>query len=140
MCIDKENDAKEIAALDIAVPMLAPRFARDYSCLHTLNPAKFDFLPVSYRRYSDKEKKREIVFRDVLSNKISHKTNLSGNAIDDYSHVIGYFANAVMKNNFLFSGYDMIYDRVLVFVRDYLFGKKLIWKKPILYEISPKHR
>lgn len=125
VCIDKENDAKEIAALDIAVPMLAPRFARDYSCLHTLNPAKFDFLPVSYRRYSDKEKKREIVFRDVLSNKISHKTNLSGNAIDDYSHVIGYFANAVMKNNFLFSGYDMIYDRVLVFVRDYLFGKKV---------------
>ena len=61
----------------------------------------------------------------MLSNKISHKTNLSGNAIDDYSHVIGYFANAVMKNNFLFSGYDMIYDRVLVFVRDYLFGKKV---------------
>ena len=128
--IDREN--KNVDALDIEIPLLAPRFAADYSRLRLLDPAAFeraadktDYPPIEYLSFAQEESAREIVFRDVISGKISHTTRLTGNAVDDYSHVIGYFAQAVMRQARLFSGYDLIYEKTMIFIRDFLFGRAI---------------
>ena len=125
--IDREH--KDLDALDIELPILTSPLARDYSRLHELDTATFEFRPVPYRRYDDADKKnREIIFCDVLTGEETHRTMMSGNMVSDYSHVIGYFANEIMAH-FCLSGkyYDFIYRHIQVFVRDFLFGEKVHW-------------
>jgi len=44
--------------------------------------------------------------------------------------VIGYFAQTVMKELRLVTGYDLLYGFVKVFVRDHLFGHTVDLKSP----------
>ena len=44
--VDKENDDKDIDALDITIPLLTRRIVREYTGLDDLNIAKLDFTPV----------------------------------------------------------------------------------------------
>jgi type III restriction enzyme len=50
--------------------------------------------------------------------------------IADYRNVIGYFAQTVMKDLKLVSGYDVLYPKVKVFVQDELFGETVELESP----------
>ncbi len=62
--VDNENDKKDIAALDIEIPVLTPRTCREYKSLEELNPAGFDHKKVVYKQFSA-EAQRQIVFKDI---------------------------------------------------------------------------
>jgi type III restriction enzyme len=64
---------------------------------------------------------REIVFYDITKNEINHTTYLDSAAVTDYRSVIGYFAQAIMKELRLVSGYDVLYGKVKEFISEYLF-------------------
>ena len=118
--VDHENDKKDIAALDIEIPVLSPRTYREYKSLEDLNPAGFTHKKVVYKQFS-KEAQRQIVFKDITTGEVSHTTVLDTGAVTDFRAVIGYFARAIMKDLKLFSGYDVLYGKVKSFVREYLF-------------------
>jgi type III restriction enzyme len=122
--VDKENVKKDIEKLDIEIPVLSPRTYREYKNLADLEVGGMDFQAVEYREFSEEEQ-REIVFKDIANGEITHTTILDSAGVADYRSVIGYFAQVVMKELRLFSGYDVLYGKVKAFVQNNLFGKEV---------------
>ena len=120
--VDNENPQKDIDALDIEIPVLTPRVYREYKNLAELDVGTMTFQPVAYQTFS-KEEQREIVFKDITTGEVTHTTILDTVGVADYRSVIGYFAQTIMKELRLVSGYDVLYGKVKQFIRDALFGK-----------------
>src|SRR3989338_7075688 len=120
--VDRENPKKDIEKLDIEIPVLTPRIYREYKNLSGLNIATFTHKKLQIKQFTDEEK-REIVFRDITSGEITHKTELDSNFIPNYQSVVGYFTQVVMKELRLISGYDILYGKIKEFIEDQLFEK-----------------
>ncbi len=127
--IDRENVKKDIEALDIEIPVLTPRIYREYKNLSDLDVAALDHTKVAYQSFTEEEQ-REIVFRDITTGEVAHTTILDTAGIVDYRNVIGYFAQTIMKDLRLFSGYDVLYAKVKAFVRDELFDRPVDLESP----------
>ena len=109
--VDEENHNKNINALDIEVPTLTRRVYREYKNLEGLDLTQLDFTPVPYRGFSAEEQ-REIVFKDMTTGEVTHTTVMDSAGIADYRSVLGYFAQTIMKELKLVSGYDVLYGKV----------------------------
>jgi type III restriction enzyme len=122
--IDQENDKKDIDALDIEIPVMTPRIYREYKTLTDLDVARFGHKWIAYRQFSEEEQ-REIVFKDITTGEITHTTILNTAGIADYRSVLGYFAQTIMKDLRLVSGYDVLYGKVKTFVQSELFDREV---------------
>lgn len=122
--IDRENLKKDIEAMEIEIPVLTPRIYREYKNLSNLNVSDFKHQKVTLKEFTDEEK-REIVFRDITSGDVTHKTELDSNFIPNYQSVIGYFTQVIMKELRLVSGYDVLYGKVKDFIQGELFKRPI---------------
>ena len=127
--IDLENEKKDIDALDIEIPVLTPRVYREYKKLADLDASALEYQPVIYQQFSE-EQQREIVFKDITTGDVTHTTILDTAGIADYRSVIGYFAQTIMKELRLVSGYDVLYGKIKAFVQADLFGQKVELEHP----------
>jgi type III restriction enzyme len=127
--VDKENAQKDLAALEIEIPVLAPRAYREYKNLGALDAGSVGYQRVPYQQFSE-EQQREIIFKDVTTGEIDHKTILDTAGVADYRSVIGYFAQTMMKDLRLVSGYDVLYGKVKVFVQSGLFDRPVDLEDP----------
>jgi type III restriction enzyme len=127
--IDTDNEKKDIEALDIEIPVLTPRVYREYKNLEHLELGALGAGRVTYQQFSEEEQ-REIVFKDITTGEVTHTTILETAGIADYRSVIGYFARALMKDLRLVSGYDVLYGKIKVFVRDELFDRQVELEDP----------
>jgi type III restriction enzyme len=118
--VDNENAKKDVENLDIEIPVLTPRIYREYKRLEDLAIDSFGNKKVEYKQFSD-EQKREIIFNDITTNEFNHKIELDTGAVSDYRSVIGYFAQVIMKDLRLVSGYDVLYGKVKEFISQHLF-------------------
>ena len=122
--VDTENENKDLAELDIEIPILTPRVYREYKNLADLKVTAVQYKKVAYQQFNDDEQ-REIVFRDIATNEISHTTVLDTAGVADYRSVIGYFTKTIMKDLRLVSGYDVLYGKVKSFIQNDLFEKEI---------------
>jgi type III restriction enzyme len=122
--IDNENAKKDMDALDIEIPVLTPRTYREYKNLSALDPSALPHQRVAYQQFSA-EQQREIVFKDVTTGEVTHTTILDTVGAADYSSVIGYFAQTMMKDLRLVGGYDVLYGKVKAFVQTELFNQRV---------------
>ena len=123
MIIEVEEDGdKDIDKLDIEIPVLSPRAIREYKNLNELDLDTLQFQISEYYEYTEEEQ-REIVFRDITTDEVTHTTVLDGAIATDYRSVIGYFAQTILKDLRLYAAYDVLYPKVQEFVQDKLFGK-----------------
>ena len=127
--IDKENDKKDLGALDIEIPVLTPRSYREYKNLGDLDTSALEHQRVAYLHFSEEEQ-REIVFKDITTSEVTHTTILDTAGIADYRSVIGYFAQTLMKDLRLVSGYDVLYGKVKAFVQEQLFDRTVELENP----------
>jgi len=127
--VDKENEKKDIAALDIEIPVLTPRVYREYKNLGDLDIAAMGHQRVLYLQFSEEEQ-REIVFKDIANGEITHTTILDTAGVADYRSVIGYFAQIIKKDLCLVSGYDVLYGKVKAFVQEELFDRRVELEDP----------
>ncbi|MDO8609646.1 MAG: DEAD/DEAH box helicase family protein, partial [bacterium] len=118
--IDQQNVKKDIIKLDIEIPVLTPRIYREYKNLSELNINKFQHKKLALKQFT-KEQQREIVFKDITTGEITHKTKMNSDLVPDYQSVIGYFTQTIMKELRLVSGYDILYGKVKEFIKSYLF-------------------
>ncbi|PIU80284.1 MAG: type III restriction endonuclease subunit R, partial [Nitrospirae bacterium CG06_land_8_20_14_3_00_70_43] len=125
----KENEKKDIDALDISIPVLSPRVYREYKNLGDLNVNALGHQRVLYLQFSEDEQ-REIVFKDITTGEVTHTTILDTAGIADYRSVIGYFAQTMMKDLRLVSGYDVLYGKVKAFIQDQLFDRPVDLESP----------
>ncbi len=127
--VDEDKDEHEIASLDFAIPVLTPRVYREYKSLAELDIRAIGHQKPLYRQFSEEEQ-REIVFRDVAKDEITHTTILDTAGVADYRSVIGFFAQSIMRDLRLVSGYDILYGKMKQFVRDELFGHEVDLESP----------
>lgn len=127
--VDKENTKKDIEALDIEIPVLTPRVYREYKNLVDMDIHTMIFQRIEYRQFSVEEQ-REIVFKDITTGEVDHITILDTAGTGDYRSVIGYFAQTIMRDLRLVSGYDMLYGKVKEFVREELFIQSVSLEDP----------
>jgi type III restriction enzyme len=127
--IDKENEKKDIDALDIEIPVLTPRVYREYKNLGALDIGALGNQRVAYRQFSEEEQ-REIVFKDSITGEVNHSIILDTGGVADYTSVIGFFAQTVMKDLRLVSGYDLLYGKVKTFVQEQLFDRPVDMEAP----------
>ncbi|MGB7912496.1 MAG: DEAD/DEAH box helicase family protein [Desulfobaccales bacterium] len=127
--VDKENLKKDIEALDIEIPVLTPRVYREYKNLASLDVGALSHQRVFYLQFSEEEQ-REIVFKDITTGEVTHTTILDTAGVADYHSVIGYFAQTIMKDLRLVSGYDVLYGKVKAFVQDQLFDRRVDLESP----------
>ena len=120
--VDNQNVKKDIDALDIELPVLTARVYREYKQLSSLDVGALGHSPVPYRQFTAEEQ-REIVFKDITTGEISHTTLLDETGGVDFRSVIGYFAQTIIKELRLVSGYDVLYSKVKQFVQDLLFDQ-----------------
>ncbi len=127
--IDNENEKKDIEALNIEIPVLTPRVYREYKSLGDLDIAAMGHQRVLYLQFSEEEL-REIVFKDITTGEITHTTILDTAGIADYRSVIGYFAQSIMKDLRLVSGYDVLYGKIKAFVQEELYDRPVELEEP----------
>ncbi len=127
--VDNENDKKDIDALDIEIPVLTPRVYREYKNLTDLDTSALGHQRVIYQQFSE-EQQREIVFTDITTGEVTHKTILDTAGVADYRNVIGFFARAMMKDLRLVGGYDVLYGKVKAFVQNDLFDRVVDLEHP----------
>lgn len=122
--VEKENDQKDIDALDIEIPVMTPRIYREYKNLADLDISSFGHQKVIFQFFSEEEQ-REIVFKDITTGEITHTTILDTAGVADYRSVLGYFTQTIMKDLRLVSGYDVLYGKVKSFVQKELFDREV---------------
>lgn len=127
--VDSENLGKDVDNLDIEIPILTPRLYREYKNLGDLDPSSFVFKKAPYKQFSEEEQ-REIIFKDITTGEISHKTILDTAGVADYRSALGFFAQAIMKELRLFSGYDVLYTKLKAFVAEHLFEQVVDLESP----------
>jgi len=127
--VDKENEKKDIDTLDIEIPVLTPRVYREYKSLCDLDIAAMGHQRLACLKFSEEEQ-REIVFKDIATGEITHTTILDTAGVADYRSVIGYFAQSIMKDLRLVSGYDVLYGKVKAFVQEELFDRPMKLEDP----------
>ncbi len=127
--IDSENDKKDIEALDIEMPVLTPRIYREYKNLAAMDTSAMKHQPVPYQQFSV-EQQREIVFKDITTGEVTHTTILNTAGVADYRGVIGYFAQTIMKELRLVSGYDVLFGKIKAFVQTELFHQRVDLEHP----------
>jgi len=120
--VDKDNPKKDIEKLDIEIPVMIPRIQREYKNLAELDVSKFGNKKVKVKTFSEEEK-REIVFKDVVDEKTHHTTILSGDIEPDYQSVVGFFAQAIMRELRLFGCYDILFGKVKEFIQGNMFDQ-----------------
>ncbi|MEK6678270.1 MAG: type III restriction endonuclease subunit R, partial [Nitrospirota bacterium] len=122
--VDNENAHKDIEVLDIQIPVLSPRIYREYKNLSELDVAAFNHKRLPIKQFSEEEK-RQIVFKDITTGEITHTTELDTDFVANYQSVIGYFAQVIMKELRLVSGYDILYGQVKEFIQAHLFTERV---------------
>ncbi len=122
--VDRENKKKNIDALDIKLPILQARIARDYKNLHELNVANFNFQPAKIISFSEAQQ-RDIVFREIVDGEISHTTQMDGNLEISPQNVIGFFAQNISRELRLVGANDVLFGKVKQFITGHLFGKEV---------------
>ncbi len=127
--VDNENVRKDIAALDIEIPVLTPRIYREYKNMGSLDAGSLGHQRVAYLQFSA-EQQREIVFKDITTGAVAHTTLLDTAGVADYRSVIAYFAQTMMKDLRLVSGYDVLYGQVKAFIQDELFDRPVDLEDP----------
>ena len=92
--------------------------------MNLLDPSKLQHKKVPFKHFSD-EQLREIVFKDITTGEITHTTVLDSVGIVDFRSVIGYYAQTIMREMRLVSGYEVLHPKVKDFIANHLFDKQV---------------
>ncbi|MGD9966470.1 MAG: DEAD/DEAH box helicase family protein [Hyphomonadaceae bacterium] len=129
--VDNENADKDIDKLDIAIPRLTRRFTREYVDLGDLDPAAFGNPKLKLKAFTPEET-REIVFKSMLDGEVDHTIELDTGGGVDWRSVVAFFARQLLKEMRLVGGYDQLYPKVRMFLRDHLFEHMVDLEDPVV--------
>ncbi len=124
--VDREKD---VEALDIEIPVLTPHVYREYAHLAGLDVVGMEHPRLPYRQFSEEER-RKIIFKDLTTGQEAHTTFLDPAGVADYRSVIGYFAQTIIREMRLVSGYDVLFGKIKAFVQTEMFDRAVELEEP----------
>lgn len=122
--VDRTNPDKDLEALDIELPKLKPRIERQFYRFEEIDDASLAAPRLSLRMFSPDEQ-REIVFRDIHTDEVSHTTKLDAGAVADWRNVVGWFAKSIKDDLRLVGGYDVLFGKLVRFIENGLFDRRV---------------
>ena len=122
--IDNQNVKKDIEKLDFELPILTPRIQREYKNLNLLYVSEFKHEKIPVKQFS-KEEQKEIVFKEIIDDKMHHTTILNSTVEPNYQSVVGFFVQRIMKELHLFGCYDILFGKVKEFITNNLFTQRV---------------
>ena len=120
--VDRDNRKKDLDRLDIELPVLAPRIYREYKNLADLDLASMPSLPLPLKQFSEEEQ-REIVFKDLDTDGISHTTVLDSMFTPSHQSAVGFFARTIMRDLRLVGGFEVLFGKVKQYMETRLFDR-----------------
>ena len=120
--VDRDNPKKDIDKLDIELPVLTPRIYREYKNLQELDVSDLPDKKLPVKSFTEEEQ-REIVFKEMDSEQVSHTTVLDITITPTHQTVIGYFTKIIMRDLRLVGGGDILFGKLKEFVERKLFEK-----------------
>ncbi|MGH7917077.1 MAG: DEAD/DEAH box helicase, partial [Candidatus Binataceae bacterium] len=120
--VDRDNPNKDIEHLDLELPILAPRIYREFKNLNELDvnalPApKLPLVPFTA------EEQREIVFKDIDQDSVSHTTVLDSAFAPSHQSAVGFFANSIKRELHLVGGFEILFGKLKQFMESRLFDQ-----------------
>lgn len=112
--------AKDPEHLDVPIPRLTRRYHRAFKNLDAIEPGNLGNPRLRLKPFTPEEM-REIVFKTMLEGEVHHTIQLDGAGPADYRSVVAFFARQLLKEMRLVSGYDIVYGKVKLFLREHLF-------------------
>lgn len=122
--VDRDNKKKDIERLDIELPILAPRIYREYKNLEEIDSTSLPHPKLPIKQFSAEEQ-REIIFKDIDTEQVSHKTVLDSDVTPSYQSVVGYFAKKIMQDLRLVRGTDILFGKIKTFIEERLFERSV---------------
>jgi type III restriction enzyme len=119
--VDTQNEQKDLDELDIPIPKLTRRYNREFKNLDALEPGSFKNQLLPLKPFTP-EQTREIVFKTMLDSEVHHTIQIDGSGPADYRSVVAFFARQLLKDLRLVGGYDVLYGKVKMFMREFLFS------------------
>jgi len=120
--IDQENKKKDIEKLDIELPVMAPRIYREYKNLEQLDLDKLPKPNLPIKAFNEDEQ-REIVFKDIDTEAVSHTTILDLAFTPTHQSAVGFFAKTIMRDLRLVGGFDVLFGKLKQFIETQLFER-----------------
>ena len=119
--VDTDDKDKDLDALDISIPVLTPRVAREYRNLYDLDVDQMHSPALEVAEFTE-EQQREIAFREAVeSDEIVWTTDLGQDIIPTAQAVIGYFTNSLVTEMRLVGGKDVLYGKMKDYIAHRLF-------------------
>jgi len=118
--VDRLNAEKDIDALDFDLPKLSERITRNYKKLEEIIVADLPDGGVELVQYS-KEQQREIVFRDVDTDKTAWTTDLGERISPTPQAVVSFLAMDLMRRIRLASGQAVLFEKLYEYIPEKLF-------------------
>jgi len=118
--VDHMDPEKDIEALDITLPRLSSRFVRKMKNLDDLDVKNIVRGEFPIRRFSDAEQ-REIIFRDLDTDKPIWSTDLGEEVTPTPQSVLAYLATELMHRMRLVGGHDILYGKLKIYISERLF-------------------
>jgi type III restriction enzyme len=118
--VDRDNKKKDIDKLDVELPVLAPRIQREYKNLAHLDVGLLPKPALPVKDFSEEEQ-REIVFKDIDTEGISHTTVLDSVRSPSHQSAVGFFAQSIMRDLRLVGGFDVLFGKLKEFMETALF-------------------
>ncbi len=118
--VDRDNPDKDIEKLDIELPVLAKRIEREYKNLDQLQPTAMAHTKLPVKMFNA-EQQREIVFKHIDSEEVSHTTEMGEGFTPTPQNVIGFFANNIRRDLRLVGGFDILFGKLKEFMGQHLF-------------------
>ncbi|MHB8384495.1 MAG: DEAD/DEAH box helicase family protein [Candidatus Binataceae bacterium] len=118
--VDRDNTKKDIDQLDIELPILAPRIYREYKNLNNLDADALPSPKLPIKQFTADEQ-REIVFKDIDQESVSHTTVLDSAFAPSHQSAVGFFARAIMRDLRLVGVFDVLFGKLKRFMETRLF-------------------
>lgn len=116
------DPAKDREALDIELPRLKARVEREFRRFEEIDEAALPAPRLPLKSFSADEQ-REIVFRNINTDEISHVTRLDTAGVADWRNLVGWFAKSIKDDLRLVGGFDVLFGKIKAFVEDGLFDR-----------------
>jgi len=129
--VDHDNPDKDIAALDIVLPVLAKRIEREFKNLEEINVEAFANRRLPLKPFTPLEQ-RQIVFKHIDSGEVSHVTDMANGSSASAENVIGWFARTILRDLRLVGGFDILFDKVKRFIEVQLFDHTILVDDPLV--------
>lgn len=119
--VERDNEKKSISELDIELPVLEARLYREYKNLNDLNIEALPSPKLAIKQFTAEEQ-REIVFKDIDDEDVSHTTVMGSAFATNYQSAIGWFTRGLMRELRLVGGFEILFGKLKQFIETRLFA------------------